>query len=108
MFRTLGGSLGIAALQAAFTQQSATAHERLAAGVISSDPMIRWRMPEIIDGAVGGLESINAEVTRQAAMMAYDTVFAWMCVGTLLIVPLVLMMRPARATGEKLQELHVD
>jgi DHA2 family multidrug resistance protein len=108
MFRTLGGSLGIAALQAAYAQQSATAHERLAAGVISSDPMIRWRMPQIIDGAVGGLEGINAEITRQAGMMAYDAVFAWLCVGTMLILPLILIMSPARTTGEKLQEIHVD
>ena len=108
MFRTLGGSLGIAALQAAYIQQSATAHERLAAGLISSDPVIRWSMPQVIDGAISGLEAINGEVTRQASMMAYDTVFAWMSLGTLLILPLVLIMRPARTTGEKLQELHAE
>ena len=108
MFRTLGGSLGIAALQAAYTQQSATAHERLAAGLISSDPVIRWSMPQVIDGAISGLEAINGEVSRQASMMAYDTVFAWMSLGTLLILPLVLIMRPARTTGEKLQELHAE
>jgi len=108
MFRTLGGSLGIAALQAAYSQQSATAHERLAAGIIPSDPVIRWRAPEILDGAIGGLEALNGELTRQASMMAYDAVFAWMCVGTVLILPLVLMMRPPRATGEKLQEIHVE
>ncbi|CAN7520814.1 DHA2 family efflux MFS transporter permease subunit [Phenylobacterium sp. LjRoot225] len=108
MFRTLGGSLGIAALQGAYIQQSATAHERLAGGVIASDPVIRWTMPQILDGALSGLEAINGEVSRQASMMAYDTVFAWMGVGTVLIVPLVLMMRPARTRGEKLQEIHVE
>lgn len=108
MFRTLGGSLGIAALQAAYLQQSATAHERLAAGIIPSDPVIRWRAPEILDGAIGGLEALNGEITKQASMMAYDTVFAWMSVGTLLILPLVLMMRPPREQGEKLQEIHVE
>jgi MFS transporter, DHA2 family, multidrug resistance protein len=108
MFRTLGGSLGIAALQAAYLQQSATAHERLAAGIIPSDPVIRWRAPEILDGALGGLEALNAEITRQASMMAYDAVFAWMSIGTLLILPLVLMMRPPAEQGEKLQEIHVE
>jgi DHA2 family multidrug resistance protein len=106
MFRTLGGSLGIAALQAAYIQQSATAHERLAAGIIPSDPVIRWTMPQILDGAISGLEAINAEVTRQASMMAYDTVFAWMSLGTVLILPLVLIMRPARTTGETVHEIH--
>ncbi|CAN7195457.1 DHA2 family efflux MFS transporter permease subunit [Phenylobacterium sp. LjRoot219] len=108
MFRTLGGSLGIAALQAAYLQQSATAHERLAAGIVTSDPIIRWRAPEIVNGALGGLEALNAEITRQASMMAYDSVFAWMSVGTLLILPLVLMMRPPSTQGEKLQEIHIE
>jgi DHA2 family multidrug resistance protein len=108
MFRSLGGSLGIAGLQAAYIQQSATAHERLAAGVMASDPVIRWRLPQILDGALNGLESINGEVSRQASMMAYDTVFAWMGVGAMLILPLLLIMRPARARGEKLREVHVE
>jgi DHA2 family multidrug resistance protein len=108
MFRTLGGSLGIAALQAAYIQQSATAHERLAAGIIPSDPVIRWTLPQILNGAASGLETVNGEVTRQAAMLAYDAVFAWMGVGAILILPLVLMMRPARTQGEKLQEIHAE
>ena len=95
-------------LQANLISQSATAHERLAAGLVPSDPMIRWSLPNVFNGSAASLEAINGEVTRQASMMAYDTVFAWMGVGTVLIVPLVLMMRAARTRGEKLQEIHVE
>lgn len=57
--------------------QSAAAHERLAAGIVPSDPMIRWTLLHVFDGG-GPLEALNAEVTRQGSMMAYDSVFSWM------------------------------
>jgi DHA2 family multidrug resistance protein len=91
----MGGSLGIAGLQALLIQESATAHERLAAGIVPSDPLIRWSLPGSFSGS-GALEALNAEVTRQGTMMAYDTLFAWMALVSLLIAPLLLILRPAR------------
>jgi DHA2 family multidrug resistance protein len=93
--RTMGGSVGIASLQAMLIRDSAAAHERLAAGIVSSDPLIRWTLPHVFDGAGGALEALNAEVTRQGSMMAYDTVFAWMALVSLLLAPLLLILRPA-------------
>jgi len=40
-----------------------------------------------------GLEALNGEVTRQAAMLGYDSIFAWMTLGIVLLVPLLLLMR---------------
>jgi DHA2 family multidrug resistance protein len=97
VFRTMGGSLGIAALQALLMRDSAAAHERLAAGIVQSDPVIRWTLPHAFDGAGGALEALNAEITRQGSMMAYDTVFAWMALVSLLLAPLLLILRPVRA-----------
>ena len=94
--RTMGSSLGIASLQALLLEQSATAHERLADGIVPSDPVIRWTLPQLFDGASGGLEALNAEVTRQGSMMAYDSVFAWMALGSLFLIPLLLIIRPSR------------
>lgn len=107
VFRNLGGSLGIAILQASLVHQGAVAHERLVGGVILSDPMIRWALPSHLQG-LSGLEALNAEVSRQASMMAYDWVFAWLCVATLLTAPLLFLMRPARPSGEDLHEVVVD
>jgi DHA2 family multidrug resistance protein len=98
--RTMGASLGIALLQAMLIDQSATAHERLAAGIVSSDPMIRWTLPHIFDGSIGALEALNAEVTRQGSMMAYDSIFSWMALGSLLLLPVLLIIRPPRP-GER-------
>jgi DHA2 family multidrug resistance protein len=92
--RTMGASLGIASLQAMLIDQSAAAHERLAAGIVPSDPMIRWTLPHVFDGS-GGLEALNAEVTRQGSMMAYDSVFSWMALCSLLLLPLLLIVRPS-------------
>jgi DHA2 family multidrug resistance protein len=94
--RTMGSSLGIASLQAVLTEQSATAHARLAENIVQSDPVIRWRSPDLFSGAGGGLEALNAEITRQGSMIAYDTVFAWMALASLLLLPLLLILRPAR------------
>jgi DHA2 family multidrug resistance protein len=41
----------------------------------------------------GGLAALNGEVTRQATMLGYDTIFAWMSLGALALVPLMLLMR---------------
>ncbi|CAN7360762.1 DHA2 family efflux MFS transporter permease subunit [Phenylobacterium sp. LjRoot219] len=94
--RTMGASLGIAGLQAMLTQQSAAAHERLAANIIESDPVVRWSLPQVFGGA-HGLDGLNAEITRQGSVMAYDAIFAWMALASLLLVPMLLILRPARA-----------
>ena len=107
VIRTLGSSLGIAVLQANLISQTATAHERLAAGIVPSDPVIRWSLPHAFDGATGALEGLNGEVTRQGAMIGYDTVFAWMALLSLVLVPLILILRPANSTSETI-DVHLD
>ena len=106
--RTMGSSLGIAMLQANLISQSATAHERLAAGVIASDPVIRWSLPHLLDGPGGALQAFNGEITRQSAMMGYDAIFAWMALISLLLAPLVLILRPASAAPSETLEIHPE
>jgi DHA2 family multidrug resistance protein len=106
--RTLGGSLGIAGLQALLTRQSAAAHEQLAAHIASSDPMIRWTLPHAFDAAAGGLQAVNAEVTRQAAMIGYDAAFGYMSLATLLLLPLLFVMRAGDRRRSELIEIHAE
>ena len=40
--------------------------------------------------------------------MSYDTVFAWMALATLLMIPLLLTMRAARGGPPVVQEMHGD
>jgi DHA2 family multidrug resistance protein len=96
--RTMGGSLGIAGVQAMLTRQGAEAHERLAAGILPNDPVIRSTLPQLFGGfhQTGALEAFNLEVTRQASMLAYDTVFAWMALASLLLAPMLLLLKPPK------------
>jgi DHA2 family multidrug resistance protein len=105
--RSMAGSLGIATLQAVLIRQSAAAHEGLAARMSPSDPLISWALPSAFNGG-GGLEALNAEVTRQGAMIGYDAIFAGMAVVSLLMLPLVLIMRPARPAPGQLAEAHAE
>lgn len=97
VFRTLGGSLGIASMQGMFVVASATAHEQLAAAIAPTDPVVRWSLPSILNGG-GPLEAVNLEVTRQAAMIGYDSIFAKLALASLCLAPLLLVLRPARPT----------
>jgi DHA2 family multidrug resistance protein len=98
VLRTMGGSLGIAGVQAMLTRQGAEAHERLAEVIAPTDPVVRWALRPLIDGATGvqGLEAVNAEVTRQATMLAYDSIFAWLALCSVCIAPMLLLLSPAR------------
>ena len=106
--RTLGSSIGVAVVQAHLLRYSAVAHEQLAAGVVPSDPVVRSAMPPGFGEDPGALLTLNAELTRQASMMSYDTIFAWMGVATLMMFPLLFLMRPAKIKGETLQEVRVE
>jgi DHA2 family multidrug resistance protein len=108
VMRSLGGSIGIAALQALLIRQSATAHEGLAARIIPSDPVIRWTLPDAFSGAPGALERLNAEVTRQGTMIGYDAIFGWMAIASACLLPLLLLMRPPAPGSRERIEVHAD
>jgi len=108
VIRTMGSSLGIALLQANLIAQTATAHERLAAGINPADPVIRWSLPHVFEAAGGALEGLNAEVTRQGAMIGYDAMFAWMALLCLFLAPIILIMRPSRPPPGETIEVHPE
>jgi DHA2 family multidrug resistance protein len=99
VIRTMGGSLGIAILQAFLIRQQATAGSRLAEHLSPGDPILRWSMPGSLD-SLQGLARLQGEVTRQGAMIGYVTVFAWMTLAVFLILPpLLLLMKPGKISG---------
>jgi len=46
-----------------------------------------------------GIAALNAEVTRQAAMVAYVNDYALMMMIVMLLIPLLLLVRPALRAG---------
>jgi len=100
LVRNLGSSVGISIMQAIYANRAAVAHADQAANVQTGSPTLGSLPPAMNPGAPGGLEALNGEVTRQAAMVAYVDVFRLMLIVTLSVMPLLLVMRtPKQASG---------
>ena len=94
MARSLGSSLGISMMSATLVNESALAHARIADRINCGDPVLGATLPGALNPCSGSIAAFNGEVTRQAAMIGYDTIFAWMALFTVLLLPLLLLMRP--------------
>ncbi len=100
LVRSLGSSLGISGLQASFLHVASVAHARLAEKFVPGNPITGPMIARAsLPGQTGGLTAINLEVTRQAAMIGYDTVYSWMALATVILLPLLFLMRPAKPSA---------
>jgi DHA2 family multidrug resistance protein len=109
MARSIGSSAGISLVQAMAVREGASAHSTLAGYIDPANPVIRYALPSWMDpSTTQGLEALNGEVTRQGAMIGYVNVFSWMALLTLLLVPLVLLLRPAPAVAPQRADAHVE
>ena len=104
LLRNIGGSVGISIVQVLLTQGTARAHAELA-GDISIGNLALGGLPSMLrPDSAAGLALINAEVTRQGAMMAYLGDFWFMLILTLLSMPLLLLIRKAAPPGPSSRE----
>jgi MFS transporter, DHA2 family, multidrug resistance protein len=94
MLRSLGSSIGISVVQASLVNQSALGFSRLSEHVTATSAGLAAALPPALaPDSVGGLTLLRGQIARQGAMLAYDTIFAWMAVLVGLLVPLVLMLK---------------
>ena len=112
LFRQLGGSLGIAFAATLVGRFQAEGHARLAENVSRYNEVARDRIAAltstmIAHGTPGplaetrALAMLNAQVTRQAAMLSYEKLFLMFGFGFVLALPLLLFMRRSQgASGE--------
>ena len=103
LFRSVGASVGISVVTTLLGRNTQASHQDLVAHITSgSVPMIDPSTSDRL-GELGGsaMAIVNAEINRQAAMIAYiDNFWAMMWV-TLASVPLVILLRPPKAGGPK-------
>jgi DHA2 family multidrug resistance protein len=93
LMRNIGSSIGISIVQTLMTRGTQVAHADLAANVNVFNPA----MQSLFDsGSNYGLAVMDQAIYQQAQMIAYLNDFKLMFVATLLVVPLVLLIRPAR------------
>ena len=95
LMRNLGGSVGISILIATLTENTQTIHSRLVETLRPDNPLLHTPVfgPAYSLTAPNGIAALNAEVTRQAAMIAYINDFKMMMLMALCSLPLLLLLR---------------
>jgi DHA2 family multidrug resistance protein len=108
LMRNIGGSIGISIVVALLAENTQTVHSRLVENLRPDNPLTHapFLAAPYSLSAPGGIAALNAEVTRQAQMVAYIDDFKLMMILVLVALPLILLLRqpppraPAAAAAE--------
>jgi DHA2 family multidrug resistance protein len=95
LMRNLGGSIGIATLVAALAENTQIVHSRLVEGLRPDNPLAQapYLGSQFSLTNPSGIAALNAEVTRQAAMVAYINDFKMLMFVAIASIPLLLVLR---------------
>jgi DHA2 family multidrug resistance protein len=98
LMRMLGGSIGIAILETELSQNTQIVHSRLMEHLRPDNPLAQapYLSAPFSLTDPSGIAALNHEVTRQAAMVAYNDDFALMLIVILVSLPLLLLVRGPR------------
>ncbi|MGH7030205.1 MAG: MFS transporter, partial [Stellaceae bacterium] len=99
LMRNLGGSIGISIVEALLDQNTQIVHSRLVEQLRPDNPLARLPrlgLPYSLT-TPSGVAALNAEATRQAAMVAYIDDYMLMMVLVIAALPLLLLLRRPRS-----------
>src|SRR5579863_7334134 len=104
LMRNIGGSIGISVVVALLAENTQVVHSRLIENLRPDNPLAQapFLMPPFSLTDPSGIAALNAEVTRQASMVAYIDDFRLMMLIVILAAPLLLLLRKppaARVAG---------
>ena len=100
LFRSIGSSIGISILEALLTRNIQVNHANLVRHVRPDNPNFRLFAPPGWSLATQkGMAFIDAQVTRQAAMLSYVECFRAMLLLAIFAMPIVMLMRPPKTVG---------
>ncbi|MES2149522.1 MAG: MDR family MFS transporter [Pseudomonadota bacterium] len=97
LIRNIGSSVGIALVQTLLVRNTQVAHASLGAYVSGASAGLAGAAYDLSSGA--GMAALNGEITRQASMIAYIDDFWLMTIVTGAVIPLLLLVRPAKAAN---------
>jgi MFS transporter, DHA2 family, multidrug resistance protein len=102
--RNLGSSIGISVVNTLLTRNTQIMHATLGEHVSRYSSVLRAQMP---DGgpSLRTMAGLNATVTEQAAMIAYNNDFKLMMMLSMAAIPLVFLLRKGRAPAEP---VHIE
>ena len=95
LLRNIGLAIGVSVTAVVLTQSTQIMHAQIAANVtpfnrnLQSGAAYLWWNPTLPQG----IAALNAEVTRQAAIIGYVNDFKMLFIVSLLMLPLLLLMR---------------
>jgi DHA2 family multidrug resistance protein len=92
LIRNLGSSIGISVVNTLLTRNTQIVHSTLGERVTRYSPLLHAPLPGG-SASLRSLAGLNATVTEQAAMIAYNNDFQLMMVLSLVAIPLVLLLR---------------
>jgi DHA2 family multidrug resistance protein len=103
--RNLGSSIGISVVNTLLTRNTQIMHATLGEHVTRYSPILHAQLPGGGLPSLRTLAGLNAIVTEQAAMIAYNNNFKLMMVLSLAAIPLVLLLRKGRGSAEP---VHIE
>jgi DHA2 family multidrug resistance protein len=95
LIRNIGSSIGIALVQTLQVRNTQIMHGSLAAKISYASPALQDPGGFAVSSPAG-LASLNAEITRQASMVAYVDNYWLMMLLTFGVIPLLLLIRPPK------------
>jgi MFS transporter, DHA2 family, multidrug resistance protein len=101
LMRNLGGSFGISIFEALLAENTQIVHSRLVEQLRPDNPIARapYLAAPFSLTDPSGVAALNAEVTRQSAMVAYIDIYGLMMCIVLATIPLLLLVRRPRAVS---------
>lgn len=104
--RNLGGSIGLAAIASFQDQRMEFHHWQINASLMANDPEIQQQISAATGRFGGGPEGLEAayrtldgEILLQALVMTFNDMFLVLAAISLVILPLVLLLRPIHVDG---------
>jgi DHA2 family multidrug resistance protein len=94
--RNVGSAIGIATLQAITVRNTAIVHARLVEGIRPDNPVLARAAPDFDFTVPAAVARMNALVTRQAMMVSYIDTFRLLFILSLVMIPLVPLLRTKR------------
>ena len=107
LIRSIGGAAGISVLSALTVRNAAAVHARLIEGIRPDNPALARAMPGFDFNAPTAVAAMNAQITRQAAMVSYTDIFWLMAVLSLAVVPLAFLLRTPRRAPVAADDLPI-
>jgi DHA2 family multidrug resistance protein len=98
LMRNVGGSVGVSIVEALLVENTQVVHSRLIEHIRPDNPLAQTLAAPYSLTTPHGLAALNAEITRQAQMIAYIDDFHLMVIIIIVAAPfLLLIRRPRRA-----------